>query len=439
MQQIKRTLWLMLSHSWITMIAIALLFALFLFFQFLTLYNGFEPEKSFQASLVLDIVLCAFTGIYMGGALLSLKQYYLWKVNPNFRKTLLKSFLIIVTTIYCLVLPGLIFSLGDKSWLYLLVPLCAAIYASTLVLEDKWLLRILIPAFPIGMAQLPSFGIPEIYSLIIVIGGAAIILYRMQLASNFRKLDNADRIRITITESTSIKPTLVFKINYYLSLLAEKLILRPKGNMVWAVSLPQTKLNLISLGYLIIVGVFILMTSKKDKNLLELFSPMFLTASFLVIVLESRQLFSQVKSFAHIFSANNHRQLKNTILRKVDINFISNAFTFSVGALVLSFLSPVQTNYQIVFGSLLIVMLVSLIFLPMMLSIQWLKVSFAQVGIASLYGFSIFGSLRWAGQNQDLLFQPLAVISVVSLFLLARAGTQLLFWQRPVERLVKCK
>ena len=449
MRQINRTVMLMLSHSWVTLIAVGMFCCLYLFVSFLSIYGQVPTDKQFEAILMMNIVMALFWGIYIGGAFQSLKKNYLWKINRGFRLTLFKAYMTIIGGVVIVLMSLSYFQLGNHSMMFLFVPLCGCIYASQLVLEPSWLLRFTLPALPLGLFQLKRIDFLETHMnslanldailMAVILVGAIVLMIRMISPEYYRQQATTDMLYTPQSEMTSLKPSLINKFNFQLSKLIAKLIISPKGNVGWAISLPHSRLALFSLTYVLMIVIFLKITGDKKGELLEAFSVMFMASALMASIIESRHLFTQLKPFAHLMSDNKHCLLKNRVLFGTDKVFLTIALVYSIAIMLLNFSIGSVVNYVTLVGGIIIVLLVTLVFHPLLLTVRWLNVSFAQVGLASLYAFSLFFALTWANKNQHILEAPLSILIVITSIVLARLITQKIFQQIPIESLLKNK
>jgi hypothetical protein len=155
--------------------------------------------------------------------------------------------------------------------------------------------------------------------------------------------------------------------------------------------------------------------------------------------MESRLLLRQLRTVAHVFSGENHRQLRNKILNSLDKNFIVNFCVFVLGLLIMAKLFSLPLNVQQLISSSFVILLVALAYYPLLLCFHWINISLPLVMAVSVYVASVFFSLRWLKQSMDSsnLFVYFSVF-IFSGFVI-RFIAQQLFWRHPFESLLKNK
>jgi len=232
----------------------------------------------------------------------------------------------------------------------------------------------------------------------------------------------------------------VMGFNYIIGIIIAKWITHSKRKIDWAVIMPHTKLALFSLLYVIIIMAFVLMNSNKgDKPVIEIFAIMFIASSFISLIMESRQLLSQTRTFAHIFKGDKHRQLKNKILWSMDKVFVVNSIVFIIGIFIASYVFLIPINTQNLMFSMAAVLLFAMSYYPILLCMKWLNISFVLLASIILYATIIFFTVKWIKTHySELLTSPYTWLFVLSCFAL-RGITQYIFWQRPFEKLIKNK
>ncbi|MCW9017188.1 MAG: hypothetical protein OQJ89_09500, partial [Kangiellaceae bacterium] len=67
MQQVNRTMLLMLTHSWVSLIIIGFLFVFFIFAQAGLALGPAPEERVFRAVIMINLVMSTFLGVYFAG------------------------------------------------------------------------------------------------------------------------------------------------------------------------------------------------------------------------------------------------------------------------------------------------------------------------------------------------------------------------------------
>ncbi len=441
MKAVKQTIGLMLTHSVAMFISVLLITVIFAFFQYnLSLY-GNSSGSSFLPALMINLTLAVLMGVFIGGAMKSLQLNYLWKINQHYRNVLIAAFLLIAVS-YCLILmPALYLNTQQLSLMFLL-PFCIIIFSSHMVIGQNLWHKILIPAVPLGLFQLTKYGV-ELTTIIIVLFIATFgLIYFMYNNYFYRERSpiSHEKENSLAVATTGLNLKWVMAFNYYIGLVLTKWIARSKRNIDWTIIMPHTKLALFSFLYVILIMGFVLMNSEKgDKPLLEPFTIMFISASFISLIMESRQLLRQTRVFSHIFSGNKHRQLRNKILISMDKMFIVNSIVFVVGIFLVAYAFSKPINAQYILYTVTAVILFALAYYPILLCMNWINISFTLLASITVYAGTIIATARWINiHTVDLLSSPYTWMFIVACLLL-RGITQTIFWKRPFELLLKNK
>ena len=432
----------MVTHSIVSFILVLIIMVFFSVFQVLTSTDGTPANKAMMGALMINITMSVFLGTYLGGALQSLKQNYLWIINQHYRNTLMAAYLIIIGFISLLQIPLLYLNL-NMTVLILSVPFCITIFSSHMVLGKNLLHKILIPAFPFALYQLHRLNISLTVIIVLLIIGTLMLITAMYLnrfyPDNSTRLTTNQGLENTTAVATGLNLKWVTSFNYTIGIFIAQWVSRSKRNIDWAIIMPHTKLALFSLLYVLLIMLFVLMNDDKDKPVIEIFTVMFLSASIISMVMESRQLIRQTRVFAHVFSGLKHRQLKNKILFSLDKTFIFNSVIFVIGILLATraFSVPLDTSY--VLFATLIVIAIALSFYPILLCLSWINISLTLIVAIMTYALLIFFSVRWLKFHpEEVMTAPYIIIFIITCLLL-RAITQKIFWQRPIETLMKNK
>ncbi|MCW8998327.1 MAG: hypothetical protein OQK04_06390, partial [Kangiellaceae bacterium] len=417
-------------------IIIGFLFVFFIFAQAGLALGPAPEERVFRAVIMINLVMSTFLGVYFAGAQLSLKQFYLWKVNPRFRTTLMLAFLILVGSSTLLITIAFAFNINQR-WLFLILPFCASIFAAQLVLETTLVKRTLAVIIPIGISQLQWLEIHEAFYLIPIFMIAMFYIRRMYSPSYFRQTGYMDIMSINKAQLTNSKPKIIIAANHYLGEFVSRWILKSKAVIDWAITMPHSKLALITSIWLFTLIPFFLIVGGGKPELLESFVFMFTASVSISMAMESRLQFFQLKSFAHIFSGQNHRELKNKILRSVDKTILVNCLVLLVGSMALAYLLDEKLDYYLLFSISMMIISVSLVFSPVLLCLTWIKVTFSQVSVLVLYGASLFAIAKLMAHFQEQLGHSVIIFVVIAFAFICRQLTQRVFWVKPLEQLLR--
>jgi len=433
----------MLTHSIVSLGAVVLLTLVFAAIQLAFPLSHLDSEKAFQTSLMFNVVVASFLGIYLGGALLSLKTNYLWRINQHYRNCLIGAYLIIIILFNLVQVPLLAMNL-NASVTVLFAPFCITIFASQMVLGKNAFLKIIIPTIPYLILQLYRIevDISIIMSLIIV---ATMVLLTSLYSNryypaNLSRKRSKDNLPMTTSAiATGIQPSLVSSFNHYVGLIAADSIRRSKKNIDWAILMPHTKLAMGAIFYVLLITGFLLVVGDKDKSMSEAFSILFVSVSLISIVIESRHLLRQTRLFAHVFTGKDHQQLKSKILFSLDKTFVVNSMVFVVSIWLVSHFLAMPLNTSSLLFSVLAIVLIGLAVYPTLLCISWINISFAQVFSICAYGGLIFITMRWlTGHSETVLVETNSYLFLLGC-LIVRSISQSIFWKRPIENLYKNK
>ena len=445
MQAVKPSMKFMMTHSIVSFILVLIIMVFFSVFQILISSDGTSTNKAMMGALLINITLSVFLGTYLGGALQSLKQNYLWTINQHYRNTLMAAYLLIIGLISLLQIPFLYLNLNSNMTILVLsVPFCIAVFSSQMVLGKNFLHKILIPAFPFALYQLHKINISLTAIIILLLIGTLMLIVSMYFNRFYP--DNSARLassqgynNTTAVVATGLNLKWVTSFNYRIGIFMAQWVSRSKRNIDRAIIMPHTKLALFSLLYVLLIMLFVLMNDDKDKPVIETFTVMFLSASIISIVMESRQLIRQTRVFAHVFSGRQHRQLKNKILFSLDKVFVLNSLVFITGILLATEIFSVTLNTSYVLSATLVVIAIALSFYPILLCLSWVNISFTLIVTIMTYALLIFFSVRWLKFHTEEVMTPAYIITFILACLLLRTITQKIFWQRPIETLMKNK
>ncbi|TQV86926.1 hypothetical protein [Aliikangiella coralliicola] len=440
MRQVRQTLWNLFSHSWITLIAITILTIVFVSFQLIIYVAEIQQSDAFKASTMTNLVLACFWGIYIGGALLRLKQYYLWKINQCFRQTLVTTYLGLLGVFnLLLIFPAYLNINSNHSPLVLVAPFCVSIFASQVVLAKSLILRAIVPVTPFIIGQLYWLNVDESLIMLLIIASTCGLIYYLYQSSSYRRTEPQDMVFPVASQSTGFKPSIVFKFNYFISLMIANHITKNKKNVSWSILLPHSKLAIFSFFYVLLIFVFLIFLGGAKKSMLEVFTLIFISTSLIAIVMEARQLLPQVKLFSHVFTEVDHRRLKNKILISLDKAFTYNGLIFITGAFLVGQLLSLESDALYFFSASIATLLIAMALHPLLLCLTWINVSLTQILVVSVYFLAIFFVSGWIEANHNSLFYSWEVLLFFICLVITRTLAQVLFWKKPLEKLLKTK
>ena len=123
----------------------------------------------------------------------------------------------------------------------------------------------------------------------------------------------------------------------------------------------------------------------------------------------------------------------------MDKNFLTNYLVFIVGVLIAAKVFSLTVNTPYLLWSSVAVILFGFATYPALLCLGWINLSFSQIFSVAAYALVIFLVILWINTHTvELFLSPYPLLFVVACFLV-RSLTQILFWQRPFESLLKNK
>jgi len=429
-------MWFMLMYSKLFLFVLLI----FIAFTFLVVLNSRMPQ--FQSVLMI-LQASVFLGVFLGGSLAKLKKNYLWKNNQYYKSSILNAYFIIAV-ITGLVLMPLLYSIYNNSFLMLLMPICISIFASQAVLGKNILHKILIPATPIFLLQLIRLQVDINIVYIMIIVTTIVLVYSMYKNLFYTYGSNVHNETKNSTNTiafmtTGMSASRIISINYSLGVLVSKWIMRSKRTVDWSLLMPHTRLTIITFYYTISMLVLLLFVGIKMRALIGVFSLMILPNLFIGIIMESRHLLRQLKFFSHVFTGNNHRQLKSKILFALDKNMLVNALVYIAIIMLMIQVLSISIPITPLLISMVVIIGVTISIYPLLLCLNWLNISMLLIAIISIYGFSLYKIILWINKNTQLATTIPYVIAFAASCLLLRVITQYIFWNRPIEKLLKNK
>jgi hypothetical protein len=203
--------------------------------------------------------------------------------------------------------------------------------------------------------------------------------------------------------------------------------------------MPHTKLALFSLLYVFLITFAVLFIAKDGEKLTEAFAFLFLSTSLISVLMESRLLIRQTKTIAHLFSGVDHRQLRNKILFSLDKNFLINSIVFVIGLLVMTQIFSIPLDIFKLFIFSVTIIVTALAYYPFLLCFQWINITFSLVLAVCLYAAMIFIAARWVTIGLQTPYIVYYLLVLIGVAVLLRTVTQIIFWRKPFEILLKNK
>ena len=320
--------------------------------------------------------------------------------------------------------------------------MCISIFASHFVLGKNLIYKILIPSLPFVIIQLTKYGVGQnsvlllifVATIILVISMYKNIFYQFRSNQLSERKENNNSVAFM---TTGLSHKHLDKINGFIGVVISKWIINGKKNLDWAVLLPHTRLAIITIFYSFVTLFFMSISDPKIQKLTSLFALMVLPNIFLGFVMESKNLLNQVKLFGHVFNGANHRQLKNKILLAMDKNMLFNTLVFACMFIMIIKVLSINVLITPLVISMALVAGISLAICPLMMCLNWNNISVFLIVILFVYGITLYKMITWIYANTLLAMSPFAIIGFIGVCLLFRFATQNVFWNRPMEALLK--
>lgn len=393
-------------------------------------------------SLYLLIAVAVFLGVYLGGGLANLKKNYLWKISKKYKNSLLHGFLIIIVAINTMVILGLYPSLVNAK-LILLLPFCLSVFASQMVLGKNLLFKVLVTSVPLVIAQLYRINVSLDVIVALIVVATAVLIYTMyqnlfyQFGTHLKQEKDKNNENLVAFATTGLNAAQLNKLNYRIGLIVAKWVTNSRKLIDWAILMPHTRLTLVTLFYVSFIFLSIVLTSHKMRALMPMFAFMFLPVMITGTLIESRNLFRQTRTIAHIFIGKQHRQLKNKILFSLDKNLLVNILVFILGVFLIIKVLSISITLKTMMLSLVAIATISMSVYPYLLCLNWVNLSALLIGSMFLYITLLYKVIKWININPSLAMTWPYVVSFIAVCLLLRGITQYIFWRREFEVLLK--
>ncbi len=439
MRQFKASLWKLLSHSPVLLILTLILGVVIIFSNQLSS----EQPRITKYLLTINSVFSFIFGAYIGIGVAKFKACYLWTSNHHYRLSLLVSGLVsilIITLIQALFISLQLNQLAIEIILPFSLSLSLVYYALGSSIFNR-VVYLILGALWIPFAT-ADFNLIWFYWIQLAISVFFIVLLLKD------KKNNNGHVRSPIITSNICQDTVTnphyYKFNYRLNKIVSRLIAKPNAqkNIHWVITMPHTRLALISLLYFLIIMFNALIMVQSELILIELFCNIFTLSIVLNVLMEARQLIINTKPIAHLFSPLNHRTLKKKMIHSIDRTLLINVFALlSLVSLSVLFTGlPVALDYLVLSSGVIIAL--GLAIYPILLRFQWLRVSWQLVISISLYGLTSYYLCKWLksqlSSGLDLI--DISGNYVIWIFIIAtialRQTTLSLLYKAPLEKFV---
>ncbi len=393
-------------------------------------------------SITLFFCASVFLGVYLAGGLVNLKKNYLWKISKKYKNSLLHGFFIITFIVNAILVVGLNPSLVNAK-LMLLLPLCFTVFASQMVLGKNLLVKVLVTPIPLFIAQLYRFNVSLDAIVMLTVLATAILIYTMyknlfyQFGVHLNINENKNNANLVAYATTGLNASQLNNINYHVGLIVAKWITGSRRVLDWAILMPHTRTTLITLFYVVLMLATMVLTGDKVKSQVPLFTVFFLPMIIIGTLIESRNLFRQTRTVAHVFTGKNHRQLKNKMLFALDKNIAVNIMVFLACILLTIHFFSITVALQTMLLTFVAITFISLSIYPYLLCLNWVNLSALLIGSMFIYISGLYKVIKWIASNPELAMTLPYLASFIMVCLTLRILTQYIFWQRKFEALLK--
>jgi len=436
MRAIKTSIWYLLIYNKL-FLGVLSVFALF------TMAVNILGQKTFFEAMGLILQLFIFLGVYLGGSLIKLKRNYLWKINNNYKNSILHGYFIILFLANLCFAPFL-WKFSTISPLIIIMPFCISAFAAHLVLGKNVLYKIIIPAIPILLFQASKLGV-GFNSVLLLIVVASIVLAMLMYKNIFYQYSEhkttaeQQKANSVAFMTTGLNHKHLNKINGVIGVLVSKWIMYGKRNLDWAVLMPYSRLTFMTLFYVLFILFFLSITDDNIQKMIGTMTILILPNLFLGLVMESRNLLKQIKFFSHVFIGENHKQLKNRILLAMDKNMLINAIVYVGLILLMIKLLGINISLDTLITSMLVIIFVSLAIYPVFMCLSWINISVILILALFVYAAILYKTITWVSKNPELATTIPFVSGFIICCFLLRSITQYVFWQRSMESLLSNK
>jgi len=435
MKRLRSTIKHQLKLAWVVLTVISLFNLLLTIFVAARL-TGFTPEKTVVLSKLLLLTISVFYGISFGSSLIRLKQSYLWRFLPDYRKTLVSS-LVVLSLITGLFQSYWLVLMGKSWWFALLAPASVSILASQLLLARNLIMQITFVTSPLLIFQLDQFNIGDNFILLLTSGLAAIALYLFFISDRTNTRQSAPLFDLSITKAEISNSQIMARINrIFVQLLEPIAKFNKTGDLGVSLFHPSTRFGL-PLIFTVIGFLFILSIDQEDKLPLALFIVFFTAGSLVNLFGDVGLLAKQIKSFSHVYASNGHMRLKRKILSAIDKQImVYTVFLFGL-FLFLSSVFKIAIPADVLLRLILTTALVTAALSPLMLIPNWYLVGLKIIGVWLIYIGALIVTIQWQLNHEfSDLFGLEAAMGIFALYLIRLLAGHL-WMQRPIERFMR--
>ncbi len=254
----------------------------------------------------------------------------------------------------------------------------------------------------------------------------------------FKQTGYLELITLNQAQLANTKPKIIITFNHLIMQFVDKLLLKGQSKLDWIVCMPHSKLGLLTLFWIILMSPLVLINvDDKAPDFIEMITILFMATLCTSMSMESKLILFQIKPVAHLFSINNHRQLKETLLHAVEKSILLNAVLVFMFSHLLIWITQANVDSINLIAISIIILCLSFIFTPILLCLKWVKVSFPQVGVLVLYMALIFASVKLMKILSPEIELAVFLIGYIVLSIIMRQISKQILWQKPLETLFK--
>jgi len=430
MKSFRKTVWMLIGYR----PSIVALIVLNAFASQAIVYSMINDRLSYSnlnsSSIKLSVVFLLAVGLYVGFALSSFRNSYIWQLNQRYRYTLTKAYLVALV-IFTLAITPLTFVLLFDNKILMLAPFVVA--------GSGMLHRVIIPLSTLGLFVFMKLN-------------NSFLIWIMMLAaieSVLHLLKKATRSSHPISSLyywgswTGVSDLLAEQLSAYRYLNAHfggflsKRLSKQRKHLDWAVLSISSKFGLPSIIWSIFFVVFFRAVGDHGG---ERFAALFAINFMLTITAEARQNVAQTRHIAHLFSTRNRSVLRTKVLLAVDKSTFTNLLAM-IGLMLIAlvFYENSTDSSQIIFP-IMQVGLILIAFNPILMSVNSRVRSIKMIipvmaCLAAVYVTLFHLSSDLAIDNiLSIFLHPEFYIFVASIVLIRYFGTRY-FYNRSLEQI----
>lgn len=432
MNQIPKTLLILLKQEWITVGVYCIATILFM----LIIFTG-EPELSAErlsghqsVTLMLITMLSTFIGLYLGSGFLRLKQSFLWLTLPSYRHTLISSLVLAALFYGVIQYVAMSYALWSLP-IALLAPPAITLLAAQAVIGKNLIMKVILPISPFVLFQLTQFNIDLLVILCLLL-----VLTCLAVFMNYSndKIENESTLGLMSGNlEKQIQNSGLQKINYRIGDFFQKLGAKNLStNLNVALMRPNNRFGISSVIGTVAVLLFFHAVGEANFEA-EGLAALLMISVLIGVFLELKLLAKQCKPFAHLFSADTHWDFKQRIITTLQKFMMIQALSYILILMLLNIFLEGFVEIELASRYILSVTLVGLIFLPAFLCLNWFSINIKLLAVIISYATLSVSLCGWFYNYHSMssLYSQMAATILLLILVQWLAKT---WWKRqPIE------